>query len=229
MNNPYLVLNISKTCSMKEIKVAYRKLAKKHHPDISNSEESKIEFIKIKESYDFLIKNHEKNKNNINKKDLDLNIDIPFLLAINGGEYTVSFLGKQVSLLLPSGIRNGSKLRFSKLGAEFGYEYDDLYLFAYLKDDEKYYISNNKLYSKININMYTAIFGGTILIKTPSNEINIKIPSNIKNGQKIRLPYEGFPITTNNELKGDLFLDINIELPNSNEISFISKMCLKKI
>lgn len=52
----YQILNVDKSCSIEEIKKAYRKLALKYHPD--HNSETKDKFNLIKEAYDYLIKNH---------------------------------------------------------------------------------------------------------------------------------------------------------------------------
>lgn len=52
----YEILNIDKDASPKEIKKAYRKLAKKYHPDINKTDpHAKEKFIKIKDAYETLI------------------------------------------------------------------------------------------------------------------------------------------------------------------------------
>jgi DnaJ-class molecular chaperone len=52
----YDILEIEKDADEKEIKLAYRKLAKKYHPDLNKEDpEAKDKFIKLKEAYDTLI------------------------------------------------------------------------------------------------------------------------------------------------------------------------------
>jgi len=52
----YEILGIDKDASEKEIKLAYRKLAKKYHPDLNRTDSNANEkFIELKEAYDTLI------------------------------------------------------------------------------------------------------------------------------------------------------------------------------
>jgi DnaJ-class molecular chaperone len=54
--NYYEILEIEKDASEDEIKLAYRKLAKKYHPDLNKSDpHAKERFIRLKEAYDTLI------------------------------------------------------------------------------------------------------------------------------------------------------------------------------
>ena len=50
--NPHQVLGVQQNASQDEIKRAYRKLAKKHHPDLSNSNKEK--FQEVQKAYDIL-------------------------------------------------------------------------------------------------------------------------------------------------------------------------------
>jgi len=50
----YEVLGISKEASEQEIKTAYRRLAKKYHPDVSTEENAESKFKEVQEAYDVL-------------------------------------------------------------------------------------------------------------------------------------------------------------------------------
>ena len=54
--NPYDVLNVSRSATPKEIKIAYFKEAKKHHPDVNpNDPKAKERFQEVANAYEILI------------------------------------------------------------------------------------------------------------------------------------------------------------------------------
>ena len=55
--NPYLILGVKENCSEEEIKKAFRRLAKIHHPDVSN-EDSGASFKRILRAYETLKQNN---------------------------------------------------------------------------------------------------------------------------------------------------------------------------
>lgn len=59
----YKILEIPKTASDKEIKKAYRKLARKYHPDVNTNDESaKVKFQQINEANEVLSDSEKRNK-----------------------------------------------------------------------------------------------------------------------------------------------------------------------
>src|SRR5271165_319210 len=54
MRNPYDVLGVAKTASAAEIKSAFRKLAKKYHPDQSKEPKAKERFAEVGSAYEIL-------------------------------------------------------------------------------------------------------------------------------------------------------------------------------
>ena len=54
MRNPYTVLGLAKTAAAPEIKTAFRKLAKKYHPDQSKDPKAKERFSEANQAYEIL-------------------------------------------------------------------------------------------------------------------------------------------------------------------------------
>lgn len=55
LNNAHNILGIDRNASLDEVKKAYRKLAKRYHPDVADQSDSK-KFQEIKAAYEYLIK-----------------------------------------------------------------------------------------------------------------------------------------------------------------------------
>jgi len=70
MTNPYDVLGVSKSASAKDIKAAYRKLAKKHHPDQNpNDAKAKDRFAALNQAYEIV--GDEKNRGAFDRGEID--------------------------------------------------------------------------------------------------------------------------------------------------------------
>ena len=54
MNDPYEILEVSPAASQEEIRQAFRKLAKKYHPDRNSSADAAIKFQAVYEAYEVL-------------------------------------------------------------------------------------------------------------------------------------------------------------------------------
>ena len=70
MQDPYEVLGVSKSASAKDIKAAYRKLAKKHHPDQNpNDAKAKDRFAALNQAYEIV--GDEKNRGAFDRGEID--------------------------------------------------------------------------------------------------------------------------------------------------------------
>lgn len=69
MRDPYEVLGVAKTASAKDIKAAFRKLAKKHHPDQNPDPKSKDQFAAASQAYEIV--GDEKNRAAFDRGEID--------------------------------------------------------------------------------------------------------------------------------------------------------------
>lgn len=60
MENPYEILGVKENCSDEELNSAYKKLAKKYHPDLNKDPEAPKMMVKINCAYDEILKMREK-------------------------------------------------------------------------------------------------------------------------------------------------------------------------
>ena len=54
MNDYYQDLGVPRTASEEEIKRAYRRLARKYHPDVNPGQEAEEQFKRVSQAYDVL-------------------------------------------------------------------------------------------------------------------------------------------------------------------------------
>ncbi|MBD3840092.1 MAG: J domain-containing protein, partial [Epsilonproteobacteria bacterium] len=82
-------------------------------------------------------------------------------------------------------------------------------------------------YKDMNVPLKVALFGGRLDVETLQKTVSIKIPENIKNGQKLRVRGAG-TYDRKTTLYGDLYLKANIVLPSINIFDEEFKELLKE-
>lgn len=192
----YDTLEISENASNEEIKKAYRKLARKYHPDINKDPGAEEKFKEVNAAYEVL---SDENK----KAQYDRFGDSMF-----GGQNFHDFSrsqGSNVNLddLLSSlfgqggfGTGNGSRFHFGGFGGgNAGFDFND------------FNAPNLDIEDSIQIPFESAALGGSYHYNGINGGFNIKIPVGIKNGETIRLKGKG---SSHNGRSGDLLLKVQI-------------------
>ncbi|MBP3675482.1 MAG: DnaJ domain-containing protein, partial [Campylobacter sp.] len=149
--------------------------------------------------------------------DIQARINIPFELAVNGGDYEFSINGEKIKIKIPAGLNNGEKLRARNKGKSAGSHRGDLIITVNIEEDKEYKRDGDDLYKNLDLTLKTALFGDKIDVKTFKKDVSIKIPPNTKNGQKIRLKGYGVKNRKSN-IYGDMYLVTNIILPDIERI-----------
>lgn len=203
----YQIMGISRDASQDEIKRAYRKLARKYHPDVSKEADTEAKFKELGEAYEVL-KDPEKraayNQFGANWKSGQEfrpppNWDEGF--EFKGGGFTGGDAGAFSDFF--EQLFGRTVFRPSGTG---GYSAD------HLRGEDSH--------AKIHIDLEDSYRGATrsISISTPEmnhegqlqvkhRSLNVKIPKGIKPGQHIKLAGQGNPGLGSGQA-GDLFLEI---------------------
>jgi curved DNA-binding protein len=184
----YDTLEITENASPEEIKKAYRKLARKYHPDVNKDPQAEEKFKEINAAYEVL-SNPEK------KQQYDQYGDSMF-----GGQNFHDFArgqGSNVDLdeilrQMFGGAGGFGRGGFSQggFGGFGGFSQPDLDTNA-----------------QITVPFDVAILGGKQFINLNSESFDVKIPEGIEDGQKIRAKGKG---KSYQGQRGDLIIKINI-------------------
>jgi curved DNA-binding protein len=160
-------------------------------------------------------------KRNIKGQDLETEIQVSVYEAVNGSQKTITLNTstgpEQLSVKIPKGFVTGKKIRLKGKGqnSPYGGEPGDLYIKSVVVSDNKFSASGNDVTVNENISLSDSLLGTTINVTTPEgSKINLKIPSCTKHKSKFRIPGKGIPFM-NQSKSGDLFVQVNIELPQS--------------
>jgi len=177
----YETLGVSESASADEIKKAYRKLARKYHPDVNKDEVAIDKFKEINAAYEVL---SDKKK----KDEYDMYGD-----QIFGGQNFHDFAqnrGGNVDLdeLLKNIFGGGGGGGFGAGG--FGGGSMDL--------DQK---------TTITIPFAVSVLGGKHYVSVTSDGFDIKIPAGIKNGETLRVRGKGH---SGMGQKGDLLIKVEV-------------------
>ena len=188
-NSLYETLGVPEKATSDEIKKAYRRLARKYHPDINKDPGAEDKFKEINAAYEIL--SDEKKR-----AQYDRHGDAMF-----GGQNFHDFASSSGMGNLDEILKNifggGGFSGFSSRSGFSGFRQTGG--FSGFEDDE-----DLDSRAKVTIPFDVAVKGGEHSINFNGENIKIKIPNGINNGEKLRIKGKG------RGGRGDLILTVNI-------------------
>jgi curved DNA-binding protein len=180
----YEVLGVPRDASSEDIRKAYRKLARKHHPDVSKEEGAEDRFKEISEAYETL-------------RDADKRA------AYDRGPEEFDFSG---------GGAGGGFGGFRTAGGDFGgTDFEDLFgSFFGGRGGGTFSRRGGDQEATIELSLQEAARGGKRKITLGDRrDYEVTIPAGVRDGQRIRLAGEGGQGTSGGPA-GDLFLRVRL-------------------
>lgn len=283
----YKILGIDKNASAEDIKKAYRKLARKYHPDVNpGDKEAERKFKEINEANEVL--SHPENREKYDKygehwkhgeeyekarqqqqhskqsasyggfsdadfgegedfsdffqsmfgggagsgfgrssrgstsgkfrgQDISAELNLHLRDAATTHQQTFEINGKKVRITIPAGIADGQKIKLKGHGSP-GYNggpNGDLYITFNIAEDPHFKRNCEHLSAEVSVDLYTAVLGGEVIVKTLDGSVNLKVKPGTQNGTKARLKGKGFPVYKKEGEFGDLVVTYHVKLPTN--------------
>ena len=147
-------------------------------------------------------------------RDIRMNISIPFADAVLGSKKEVTVRGKRITLTIPPSIENGKTLRIRGQGESLGIGTSgDLLVTVSVQPHPTLTRDGLDLLTDVKISMTTAALGGSVRVKTLTDDVDLKIAPGAQPGQQLRLRGRGG--TDASGRKGDLRVRLIVEIPKS--------------
>jgi curved DNA-binding protein len=137
--------------------------------------------------------------------------------AYRGVQKTITVTGKNLRITIKPGVEDGQTIRLKGNGAPGanGGENGDLYITLRIAPDPRYTRQGSDLYVDTPVPVYLAALGGETLVHYPGGQVKIKIKPGTQNGTLLRLKGKGFPVYNQANQHGDLFVKVNLQLPEN--------------
>ncbi|WP_198304412.1 DnaJ C-terminal domain-containing protein [Arcobacter vandammei] len=184
----YETLEVSENASADEIKKAYRKLARKYHPDVNKDPKAEDKFKEINAAYEVLSDATKKQQYDQYGDSMFGGQNFSDFARSQGGGVDLDEILRQMFGGGAAGFGGG--FRQGGFGGGFGFDEPDLDTNA-----------------QVTIPFDVAVLGGKQNISLSNDSFDVKIPEGIEDGQRIRAKGKG---KSYQGQRGDLILKINI-------------------
>ena len=125
---------------------------------------------------------------------------------------------RTVEVRIPAGVTDGSRVRVAGEGGRGagGGASGDLYLRVQLKPHPVFDVKGRDVYTRTRVPVPMAVLGGEVDVTTPeAKTLRLKLPPGTQSGQKFRLRGHGLPNVGKPDERGDLYANVEVEIPKS--------------
>ncbi len=150
-------------------------------------------------------------------QDLKTEMEISLYEAYHGTSRIIMVDNEKLRVNIKPGTHDGQELRIKGKGSPGagGGPNGDIYVKIIVQGDAHHKVEGNNLEYKADIDLYTAVLGGKVVINTLAGRLNVPIPKGSQNGSRLRLKGKGMPVYGKPGMNGDLYVKLNVVIPKN--------------
>lgn len=149
--------------------------------------------------------------------DYQADMELTLEEAYHGGPRTVNVNGKSLRLTIKPGVEDGQTIRLRDQGApgRHGGPNGSLLITFRIRPDARYVRTGSDLTLDVPVSLYKALLGGEQVVDTLGGPVKVKLKPETANNTRLRLRGKGFPVYGQPGQHGDLYLRLQVELPQN--------------
>ncbi|MGI4834274.1 MAG: DnaJ C-terminal domain-containing protein [Janthinobacterium lividum] len=149
--------------------------------------------------------------------DYQAELELSLEEAYHGGPRTITVNGKNLRITIQPGIADGQTIRLRDQGGpgRNGGPSGALFITFHILPDAHYVRTGDDLTQDVPVPLYRALLGGEQTVETLGGPVKIKIKPETVNSSRVRLRGKGFPVYREADKHGDLYLRLNVQMPNN--------------
>ena len=265
MADYYAELGIGKDAGEKEVRGAFRRLARQYHPDLNpGDDKAEEQFKRVNEAYEVLSddekrKAYDKYGDNWRRADeiesqfgggrtyhtsgsagfggsedllggfrfgnfegfgagrpsmakMETDVEVTLEEAFSGSQRIVTMSrggqDRRIEVTIPRGVATGSVVRVRPGRGR------ELLLNITVTPHRSFTRRGADLHVDVDVPFEDAVLGGSIDVTTLERPVELKVPPESRNGQKIRLAGKGMPVLGSADKRGDLYVVLRPVMPS---------------
>jgi len=118
---------------------------------------------------------------------------------------------KEIEIKTPPGIFDGAQIRLAGEAPDG----NDLFIVVHVERDEQLIREDKFLLGHVDVSYPKLILGGDVEFDLFGSKILVKIPPRTTPGSRMRIKGQGMPLIQNPKVKGDLLLEVRLNIPKS--------------
>jgi curved DNA-binding protein len=148
-------------------------------------------------------------------EDYEAEMGITLEEAYQGTSRIIHVGNEKLRITVKPGAYEGQLLRIKGKGAagSTSEHRGDLYVRIRVRQQEKLHRKGDDLYAVQPADLYSAVLGGDLLVKSMGATVKMKIPAGTQNGKTFRIKGKGMPVYDKSGQFGDLYVQIQVAIP----------------